>query len=259
MYARAHCQPRYTLLRASRYTRALGNVRERKKGGDREGERAGGGDVENTLHSRTREGATIGYIRVCSAVFVDAFPSPVLAYRVFFTSRDESRLCRVSFTTYSDTPLLEKTPHTGVKNRGKSIVERRGAPVATTETAWQSPLCPPLSLHSSSSIPLCIFYLHLPLAFPLCSFSSPFIYTNVSVYLFSSRKSRLVPSLSLYFPPSKHFLSLLFTDLPFLFFIALCFFFALLCDRYFAYCLSVVPTLLYQFSENPRNENSYDS
>lgn len=186
--------------------------------------------MENTLHSRTREGATIGYIRVCSAVFVDAFPSPVLAYRVFFTSRDESRLCRVSFTTYSDTPLLEKTPHTGVKNRGKSIVERRGAPVATTETAWQSPLCPPLSLHSSSSIPLCIFYLHLPLPFPLCSFSSPFIYTNVSVYLFSSRKSRLVPSLSLYFPPSKHFLSLLFTDLPFLFFIALCFFFALLCD-----------------------------
>lgn len=31
-------QARYTPLRASRYTRALGNVRERKKGGDREGE-----------------------------------------------------------------------------------------------------------------------------------------------------------------------------------------------------------------------------
>lgn len=57
-------QVHYTLLRASRYTRALGNVRERKKGGDREGERAREGDVENTLHSRTREGATIGYTYV---------------------------------------------------------------------------------------------------------------------------------------------------------------------------------------------------
>lgn len=98
-----------------------------------------------------------------------------------------------------------------MKNRGKSIVERRGAPVATTETAWQSPLCSPLSLHPSSSIPLCIFYLHLPLSFPLCSFSSPFICQHFRLSLLLSQIPTRPFFLSIFLPllpPSKYFLSL---------------------------------------------------
>lgn len=148
---------------------------------------------------------------MCSVVFVTRF------LRLFSLIASSSRVeTRADFVVsrsprISDTPLLEKAPHTGVKNRGKSIVERRGAPVATTETAWQSPLCSPLSLHPSSSIPLCIFYLHLPLPFPLCSFSFPFIYQHFRLSLLLSQTPTRPFFLSIFLPllpPSKYFLSL---------------------------------------------------
>lgn len=184
-------------------------VRGRKVATERENEQEKG--MWRTRYTVAREKARLLVIRMCmcSVVFVTRFLR--LFSLIASSSRDESRLCRVSFTTYSDTPLLEKAPHTGVKNRGKSIVERRGAPVATTETAWQSPLCSPLSLHPSSSIPLCIFYLHLPLPFPLCSFSFPFIYQHFRLSLLLSQILTRPFFLSIFLPllpPSKYFLSL---------------------------------------------------
>lgn len=103
-------QAHYTLLRASRYTRALGNVRERKKGGDREGERAREGDVENTLHSRNYwlyvyEKARLLVIRMCmcSVVFVTRF------LRLFSLIASSSRVeTRADFVVSrsSRTPIL---------------------------------------------------------------------------------------------------------------------------------------------------------
>lgn len=56
--ARARALYRRTVFLTSRHTRAPGNVRERKKGGKREGKRTREGNVENTLHSHTREAGT---------------------------------------------------------------------------------------------------------------------------------------------------------------------------------------------------------
>lgn len=175
-----------------RHTRALGNVRERKKGGKREGERTREGDVENTLYTAVCEQkhrvciwryiytyAHVYYMNmyVTSCVCVcNAFPSAVFSLIASSSRRDKRRLCRVAFATYPDT-LLEEASHTGVKNRGKSIVERRGAPVATTETAWQSPSFACLSL-SVSSLVLSSFLLtslHSFLSLSTSSFLSFFV------------------------------------------------------------------------------------
>lgn len=90
--------------------------------------------------------------------------------RVFFAAGTSS--C-VAFAAHRTTLLRER--YAGVKNRGKSITERRGAPVATTETAWH---CPP----SGPSAPLFRFS-RSSLADRL-SLSSPgclYIYTVVSL------------------------------------------------------------------------------
>lgn len=93
-------------------------------------------------------------------------------------------------------------------------MKRRGAPMATTETAWQSLPLVCLSLSSSSLVLSSFFFVR----FPLC------LSTDVSDHLFSSPATPNSSPLSLYFLPvlpttlQTFFLSL--TGYPFLFLIA---------------------------------------
>lgn len=59
-----------SLTSRPRHTRALGNVRERKKGGKREGERTREGDVENALYSCMLVEVARAYVCVCGCVYV---------------------------------------------------------------------------------------------------------------------------------------------------------------------------------------------
>lgn len=85
----------------------------------------GGGSERDRELRRTAE--------TCSAAFVR--PSLCSPPRlVFFAAGTGETSSCVAFTAHRTTLLREG--YGGVKNRGKSITERRGAPVATTETAW---------------------------------------------------------------------------------------------------------------------------
>lgn len=174
-------KPAYTCARKCAWEK------ERRQEGRKTNERGECGEHVTQPYAR-RHQVLVFYIyeRVYS-VFVTRFLRlfPLIASS---SCRDKRRLWRVTFTTYSDT-LLEEVAHTGVKNRGKSIVKRRGAPMATTETAWQSLPLVCLSLSSSSLVLSSFFFVR----FSLC------LSTDVSDHLFSSPATPNSSPLSLYF------------------------------------------------------------
>lgn len=175
-------KPAYTCARKCAWEK------ERRQEGRKTNERGECGEHVTQPYARRRHQVLVFYIyeRVYS-VFVTRFLRlfPLIASS---SRRDKRRLWRVTFTTYSDT-LLEEVAHIGVKNRGKSIVKRRGAPMATTETAWQSLPLVCLSLSSSSLVLSSFFFVR----FPLC------LSTDVSDHLFSSPATPNSSPLSLYF------------------------------------------------------------